>query len=87
MTVSLDINNFYEVKSFFNVIGTMYGDIEPDRFVLVGSHRDAWVNGAVDPITGSTITNEIARGLGVLKNNGWKPRRTIIVSLQLQKSI
>ncbi|XP_068726976.1 glutamate carboxypeptidase 2-like [Montipora capricornis] len=79
MTVSLDINNFYEVKSFFNVIGTMYGDIEPDRFVLVGSHRDAWVNGAVDPITGSTITNEIARGLGVLKNNGWKPRRTIIV--------
>ncbi|XP_068727027.1 putative N-acetylated-alpha-linked acidic dipeptidase [Montipora capricornis] len=77
MTVSLEINNYYEVKSIFNVIGTIYGDIEPDRYVLIGSHRDSWVNGAVDSVSGIAITTEIARGFGELKKAGWKPRRTI----------
>ena len=81
MIVTLEVNNYYEVKPFFNVIGTMYGDVEPDRYVLIGNHRDAWVNGAVDASSGTTITTEIARGLGELKKAGWKPRRTIMVGL------
>ncbi|XP_067026136.1 glutamate carboxypeptidase 2-like [Acropora muricata] len=79
MIVTLEVNNYYEVKPFFNVIGTMYGDVEPDRYVLIGNHRDAWVNGAVDASSGTTITTEIARGLGELKKAGWKPRRTIMI--------
>ena len=79
--VTLEVNNYYEVKPFFNVIGTMYGDVEPDRYVLIGNHRDAWVNGAVDAGSGTTVTTEIARGLGELKKAGWKPRRTIMVCL------
>ena len=57
----------------------MYGSVEPDRYVLIGNHRDSWVYGAVDASTGTTVTNEIARGLGELKKAGWKPRRTIKV--------
>ena len=79
--VTLEVNNYYEVKPFFNVIGTMYGDVEPDRYVLIGNHRDAWVNGAVDAGSGTTVTTEIARGLGELKKAGWKPRRTIMVGM------
>ena len=75
----MDVKNYYEVKSIFNVIGTIYGSVEPDRFVLIGNHRDAWVYGAVDASTGTTVTTEIARGLGELKKAGWKPRRTIKV--------
>lgn len=83
ITVSMNVSNYYEVKSIYNVIGTMYGSVEPDRIVLIGNHRDSWVNGAVDASTGTTVTTEIARGLGELKDAGWKPRRTIKVQTNL----
>ena len=83
--MSVDVNNYYEVKSIFNVIGTMYGSVEPDRHVLIGNHRDAWVYGAADPSSGTTVITEIARGLGELKKAGWKPRRTIKVKDWYQK--
>ena len=54
----------------------MYGSVEPDRYVLIGNHRDAWVYGAVDVSSGTAVTSEIARGLGELKKAGWKPQRT-----------
>ena len=79
----MNVSNYYEVKSIYNVIGTMYGSVEPDRIVLIGNHRDSWVNGAVDASTGTTVTTEIARGLGELKDAGWKPRRTIKVETNL----
>ena len=79
----MNVSNYYEVKSIYNVIGTMYGSVEPDRIVLIGNHRDAWVKGAVDASTGTTVTTEIARGLGELKDEGWKPRRTIKVETNL----
>ena len=82
ITVAVDVKNHYEVKSIFNVIGTMNGNVEPDRYVMIGNHRDAWVNGAVDASSGTTVTDEIARGLGELKKAGWKPRRTIMVSMR-----
>ena len=68
-----------EVLPIYNVIGTIYGREEPDRYVLIGNHRDAWVYGAIDASTGTTVTTEIARVLGEMKNSGWRPRRTIKV--------
>jgi len=79
ITVELDINNKLEELDIYNVIGTIYGRVEPDRYVLIGNHRDAWVNGAVDASSGTTATTEIARVLGEMKNSGWRPRRTIKV--------
>ena len=77
--VEVDVNNKLEVKPIYNVIGTIYGREEPDRYVLIGNHRDAWVYGAVDASTGTTVTTEIARVLGEMKNSGWRPRRTVKV--------
>ena len=77
--VEVDVNNKLEVLPIYNVIGTIYGREEPDRYVLIGNHRDAWVYGAVDASTGTTVTTEIARVLGEMKNSGWRPRRTIKV--------
>ena len=77
--VEVDVNNKLEVLPIYNVIGTIYGREEPDRYVLIGNHRDAWVYGAVDASTGTAVTTEIARVLGEMKNSGWRPRRTIKV--------
>lgn len=79
ITVEVEVNNKLEVLSIYNVIGTIYGREEPDRYVLIGNHRDAWVYGAIDASTGTAVTTEIARVLSEMKNSGWRPRRTIKV--------
>lgn len=48
-----------------------------DRGVLLGTHHDAWTFGGVDPGTGTAALLELARGLGALRQSGWRPRRTI----------
>ncbi|XP_061371257.1 probable glutamate carboxypeptidase LAMP1 [Gastrolobium bilobum] len=62
-----------------NVIGVIEGAEEPDRFVILGNHRDAWTFGAVDPNSGTATLLEVAQRLGKLQKRGWKPRRTIIL--------
>ncbi|CAH8390068.1 unnamed protein product [Eruca vesicaria subsp. sativa] len=62
-----------------NVIGVIEGEEEPDRYVILGNHRDAWSFGAVDPNSGTVVLLEIAQRLDKLKRRGWKPRRTIIL--------
>ncbi|KAG7609802.1 Peptidase M28 [Arabidopsis suecica] len=62
-----------------NVIGVIEGEEEPDRYVILGNHRDAWTFGAVDPNSGTAVLMEIAQRLDKLQKRGWKPRRTIIL--------
>lgn len=76
-TVRLRVNNKLIVKSIINVIGTINGREEPDRYVLVGNHRDAEFFGAVDASSGSAVLMEMSRILGKLKKLGWRPRRTV----------
>ena len=66
------------IRKIWNVIATIPGTVEPDRWVMVGNHRDAWVYGAVDPGSGTAATLEMCRALGSAVKNGWKPRRTIV---------
>ena len=35
-----------------NIFGVIRGQQEPDRWVMMGNHRDTWVHGAVDATTG-----------------------------------
>lgn len=79
MKVKLEIHNQYNDTPIYNVIGTIYGKEEPDRYVLLGNHRDSWVFGAVDAVSGTSASTEVARGLGELLKTGWRPRRTIIM--------
>ena len=76
-TVRLRVNNKLVLKSIYNVIGTINGQDEPDRYVLVGNHRDAVFFGAADASSGSATLMEIARVLGKRKGDGWRPRRTV----------
>jgi N-acetylated-alpha-linked acidic dipeptidase len=76
--VSLHVSMKYAIRPIWNVIATLPGAVEPDRWVLVGNHRDAWVYGAVDPGSGTAATLEMCRAVGSAVKNGWKPRRSIV---------
>ena len=78
-TIRLQINNKIVMKSIYNVNGTIYGQEEPDRSVLIGSHRDAWLFGAADPSSGTATLPEISRAVatGKMLKGRWRPRRTV----------
>lgn len=42
----------------------------PDRYVILGGHRDSWVFGGIDPTTGTAVLQEIAQSFGKLMNRG-----------------
>jgi N-acetylated-alpha-linked acidic dipeptidase len=76
--VSFSIVMDYQVRTIWNVIATIPGSVEPDRWIMVGNHRDAWVYGAVDPGSGTAATLEMCRAIGSAVKGGWKPRRTLV---------
>ncbi|HVF49602.1 MAG TPA: M28 family metallopeptidase [Pyrinomonadaceae bacterium] len=77
--VRLKTDMDYATRTIWNVEARMDGASEPDRWVILGNHRDAWVFGAVDPNSGTTAMLEVARGFGELARQGWRPRRTIVL--------
>ncbi|XP_043235458.1 N-acetylated-alpha-linked acidic dipeptidase 2-like isoform X2 [Amphibalanus amphitrite] len=78
-TVLMDIHTHGERANATNVIATLRGYEEPDRYVLVGNHRDAWILGAIDPSSGTAAMLELTRVLANLrKETGWRPRRSLV---------
>lgn len=67
------------MATIYNVFAVIRGSEEPDRYVLLGNHRDAWTFGAVDPNSGTATLLDIARRFALLLRLGWVPRRTIIL--------
>lgn len=57
----------------------LQGTDSPRRQVILGNHRDAWVFGAADPHSGSAALLEVARGLAVIYQRGWRPRRDVVL--------
>jgi N-acetylated-alpha-linked acidic dipeptidase len=77
-TVRLRVRNDDKVRPIWTVTAKIRGTIEPDRWVIVGNHRDAWVYGGVDPSSGSASMMELARTLGAAAKDGMRPKRTIV---------
>uniref|UniRef100_A0A8C6WRZ5 Glutamate carboxypeptidase 2 n=1 Tax=Neogobius melanostomus TaxID=47308 RepID=A0A8C6WRZ5_9GOBI len=78
LTVRLNIHTNNQVTRIYNVIGKIRGAVEPDRYIILGGHRDAWVFGGIDPMSGNAVLHEIARSAGSMLSKGWRPRRTIV---------
>jgi N-acetylated-alpha-linked acidic dipeptidase len=68
----------WDRKPLYDVIAKIPGATYPDQWVIRGNHHDAWVNGAGDPVSGTSPELEEARALGELLKQGWRPQRTII---------
>jgi N-acetylated-alpha-linked acidic dipeptidase len=77
-TVRMRIKQDDQVRPIWTVTGRIRGRAEPEREVIVGNHRDAWIYGGVDPSSGSAALMELARTLGELKKEGWRPRRSVV---------
>ncbi|CAF1218661.1 unnamed protein product [Didymodactylos carnosus] len=58
-----------DVKLFFVI----------DRYVLIGSHFDAWTFGSIDDGSGTAVSFELARVFGSMNRSGWKPRRSLMI--------
>ena len=56
----------------------MKGAEHPDEWVVRGNHRDGWVFGAWDPLSGQSAMLAEAKSIGALAKTGWRPKRTII---------
>ncbi|XP_075402557.1 N-acetylated-alpha-linked acidic dipeptidase 2-like isoform X2 [Tenrec ecaudatus] len=76
--IRMHVHNIKKITRIYNVIGTIRGSLEPDRYVIVGGHRDAWVLGGIDPTSGAAVLQEVVQSFGKLMSRGWRPRRTII---------
>ncbi len=68
----------YQYRTIWDVEGSVPGTEFPDEWVVAGNHRDAWVYGAVDPNSGTAAMLEAVHGIGVLLQQGWKPKRRIV---------
>lgn len=66
-----------ERQPIYNVVGKITGLEQPEKFVIVGNHRDAWCFGATDPGSGTAVLLEVVRIFGELRRLGWRPLRSI----------
>ncbi|KAJ7572529.1 Zn-dependent exopeptidase [Mycena floridula] len=66
-----------KITPIWNTMASIPGHVR-DEVVVIGCHRDAWVMGAGDPVSGTAALHEIVRGFGTLLRQGWRPLRTIL---------
>ncbi|TKR82827.1 hypothetical protein L596_016502 [Steinernema carpocapsae] len=77
--VKMEVRSTLQKRKISNVIGYIKGSEEPDKYVIIGNHFDAWVYGSVDPGSGTAVLAEVARSLvQTIEETGWKPKRTIM---------
>ncbi len=76
--IRLRIEHEDTVRTMRNVVAVIPGSDEPERWVIAGNHRDAWIYGAKDPSSGTASLLEAARALGTAVEQGFRPKRTIV---------
>jgi N-acetylated-alpha-linked acidic dipeptidase len=76
--VRLVVESNWDQKPLYDVVATIKGAVWPDQWVIRGNHRDGWVYGAEDPLSGQTATMEEAKSIGALLKTGWRPKRTLV---------
>lgn len=62
------------LRTIRNVIGYIHGADDPDRYVILGNHFDAWVYGSIDPNSGTAVLAEVARAITqTINETNWRP--------------
>ncbi|MDJ1484549.1 M28 family peptidase [Cytophagaceae bacterium YF14B1] len=77
LKVHLKVEQKNDFTRVTNVIGTLKGSEFPDEWIILGSHYDAWVHGATDPNSGTSMLISVAEALGELTKAGYRPKRSI----------
>lgn len=72
-----NIQDEVDKQRITNVFGSFLGTEDKAKKIIIGNHRDSWCFGAADPGSGTAVMLEVARVLGELRMQGWRPLRTI----------
>lgn len=76
--ITLKVSTELETREAWTVCTTLFGREQPDRYVMLGNHRDAWTYGAGDPSSGTANMLEVIRSIGKIVNEtGWRPKRSL----------
>jgi N-acetylated-alpha-linked acidic dipeptidase len=76
--VHLVVKSDWGRKPIYDVIAMLKGTTDRDQWVIRGNHRDGWVFGAWDPLSGTVVMMEEVKALGALYREGWRPARTLV---------
>ncbi len=76
--VHLKLKFSWDIVPAYNVVARIKGTEFPDEWIMRGNHRDGWVFGAADPISGQVAMLAEAQAIGKLVKQGFKPKRTIL---------
>ena len=76
--VHLVVESDWKLTPCHDVIAFLRGSELPDEWLMRGNHRDGWVFGAWDPLSGHVAMMAEAKALGALARSGWKPKRTVV---------
>jgi N-acetylated-alpha-linked acidic dipeptidase len=76
--VHMNLQMDYAQRRLINVVGKITGAVEPDEWIIVGSHRDAWTFGASDSVSGHVSMMAAARAMSEMSKKGWRPRRSVL---------
>jgi N-acetylated-alpha-linked acidic dipeptidase len=80
-TVHMKVSSDWSTRPLYDVIAAIPGSVFPDQWIIYGNHHDAWVNGAADPASAAASLLETARTLSILRQQGWQPKRMIVLAL------
>ncbi len=61
-----------------NLFATLPGRRSDAAAIIVSAHTDAWVHGAIDPVSGTATVLEAADVLSRLAAGGWRPERDVV---------
>jgi N-acetylated-alpha-linked acidic dipeptidase len=75
--VHLNVQMYASRRPIRDIIARLPGR-NPDRWVVLGTHHDAWTFGGMDPGSGTSGVYETARSLAALAKQGWTPDRSIV---------
>jgi N-acetylated-alpha-linked acidic dipeptidase len=77
-TLHLKVDMDTRVMPYYVVEGRIRGSQNPDQWVVLGNHHDAWEYGGVDPSSGTASMMEMTRAFGDLLKHGVRPNRTLV---------
>jgi N-acetylated-alpha-linked acidic dipeptidase len=76
--VHIVVESNWDQKTIYDVVAKLKGSASPEQWIVRGNHRDAWVFGAEDPLSGTVAMLSEAKAMGTLYKQGWRPQRTLV---------
>jgi N-acetylated-alpha-linked acidic dipeptidase len=80
LKVRLKVDQKREMVRANNVVGTLKGATNPDEWIILGCHYDAWGYGSTDPNSGTAMLLSMTETLGKLAKEGKRPARSILIA-------